>query len=41
MTFPRGKDLASAILFWICAVLVWAGLAAAVMWFIAARLMLI
>jgi hypothetical protein len=38
MTFPRGKDLGSAILFWSCAVLLWGGLAAVVVWFVAARL---
>jgi hypothetical protein len=37
MIFPRGKDLVSAILFWVCAVLVWGGLAAVAVWFIAAR----
>jgi hypothetical protein len=38
MTFPRGKDLGSAILFWSCAVLLWGGLAAVVVWFFVARL---
>jgi hypothetical protein len=38
MTFPRGKDLGSAILFWSCAVVLWGGLAAVVVWFVVARL---
>jgi len=38
MRFPRGKDLASAILFWTCAVMLWGGLAAVVLWFVVARL---
>ena len=38
MTFPRGKDLGSAILFWSFAVILWGGLATVVMWFVVARL---
>jgi hypothetical protein len=36
MTIPRGKDLASAILFWSCAALLWGGLVAIVVWFVVA-----
>jgi hypothetical protein len=41
MTFRNGKDMWAAILFWACAVLLWGGLAAVVLWFLVARLVLL
>ena len=32
MKLPRGKDIGSAILFWLCAAIVWGSLAAVVAW---------
>jgi hypothetical protein len=37
MTFPRGKDLGAAILFWSCFVLLWGGLTALVVWLVVVR----
>jgi hypothetical protein len=37
MSFPHGKDLGSAILFWSCATIVWGNLAAIVLWVAMAR----
>jgi len=41
MTFPRGKDLGDAILFWSCAVILWGGLAAVVVSLVVALLGLV
>jgi hypothetical protein len=41
MTFPRGRDLFDAILFWSCAVMLWGGLAAVMVWLVVAFLGLV